>query len=107
MIERTDRLKALLSCLTIKHLQNDLIITEDILEEALPPEALPHIAEELNISKEEDLSYLLLNGSSTFPESLQNFAKNKKYFNLFPLEGLNVKSLLKYDKLIMDLKTLQ
>ena len=86
----------------------------------------------LNIKNERKLSYLVLYDQNG-PEvgEIEGWAKNQKYFNLFPLEGLinrniwqrifeseksrpnqllflglNVKSLLKYDKLIFDIDML-
>lgn len=104
MIDRTVRLNAIIHCLTIKHLQGDLIIvTENLMTNQ--PTNIPRLAKDINTRNEEELSYMILTSSDK--TALSNFAAEKKYFNVFPISGLNVKSLLKYDKLLMDVPTLR
>lgn len=104
MIDRTVRLNAIIHCLTIKHLQGDLIIVTENLMTAQPTN-IPRLAKDINTRNEEELSYMILTSSDK--PALSNFAAEKKYFNVFPISGLNVKSLLKYDKLLMDVPTLR
>ncbi|CAG5095805.1 Oidioi.mRNA.OKI2018_I69.XSR.g14345.t1.cds [Oikopleura dioica] len=100
MIDRATRIKALVSCLTLKFIQGDLLVVSSLTNN------IEAISKKLNTKKEPELSYLVLNKDNDYPIPLENWIRSKKYYNLFPVEGLNVKSLLKYDKLIIDLETL-
>jgi len=101
MIDRVTRVKALVSCLTLKFLQGDMILVSSLSN------SIESISKKLNVKREPEMSYLVLNKDSNYPIPLENWIRSKKYYNLFPVEGLNTKSLLKYDKLILDLETLE
>jgi hypothetical protein len=84
MIDRTVRLNAIIHCLTIKHLQGDLIIVTENLMTAQPTN-IPRLAKDMNTRNEEELSYMILTSSDK--PALSNFAAEKKYFNVFPISG--------------------
>jgi len=103
---RNIKLSALCSCLTIKHFQDDLIVVSDYGNlNRINPAILKRDVEE------NDCSFVILKTDHAMYTGTQDlFDKlygTEKLMNVFPAEGLNVLSLLKHDKLVMDLKTLE
>jgi len=92
----------LLMALTIKSLQNDLII-------ASPMECLNEEGSfsEVLINRGLDSSTaLLIHGDYESPSALGNALEKDQFRSLMPLCGLNVYSILKHDKLILSMEVL-
>jgi len=105
-LDRKIKLSALCSCLTIKHYQNDLIIISDYSHlNRINPAILKKDIEE------PECSFMILKSDRPMyagaDELFDKLYGAEKLMNVFPTNGLNVVSLLKHDKLVMDLETLR
>lgn len=107
-------IRALTIALTIKRVQNDLVIVEDV---DLPMQnnavlnddqtakqetctlKLKELLESRNMDKN---SILFVHGENT-PQNLHTAVEMSRGWNIMPLIGLNVLSILKHDKLVVEL----
>ena len=84
--------------LTVKHIQNDLIVVDDV--------ELPEDGEKCfsNFVENRDLaqnSMLFIHEETNYPNNLSEIVKDARTLSLMPLVGLNVYSILKHDKLVL------
>uniref|UniRef100_H2Z2W3 Large ribosomal subunit protein uL4m n=1 Tax=Ciona savignyi TaxID=51511 RepID=H2Z2W3_CIOSA len=91
-------LEGLLIALTIKHIQNDLII----IESAEVPEDMMNLDGYLQSRNLIDSSLLLVHGEEENTTNIGNLVENTSSINLMPQFALNVYSILKHDKLLLS-----
>jgi len=92
----------LTSALTIKYLQNDLIIASPM---ECPPEN--HDFHRMLVNREiESNSILFVHKDNSSPQYLGDALENEVFQSLMPLSALNVYSILKYDKLVLSMDIL-
>nr|XP_002122114.1 39S ribosomal protein L4, mitochondrial-like isoform X2 [Ciona intestinalis]XP_018668162.1 39S ribosomal protein L4, mitochondrial-like isoform X2 [Ciona intestinalis] len=91
-------LDGLLIALSIKHIQNDLII----IESAQISQDMPDFDEYLENRNLSEASMLLVHAENENISYLEHLAEDSKLLNIMPLYGLNVCSILKHDKLVLS-----
>ncbi|XP_078487333.1 large ribosomal subunit protein uL4m-like [Ciona intestinalis] len=91
-------LDGLLIALSIKHIQNDLII----IESAQISQDMPNFDEYLENRNLSETSMLLVHAENENISYLEQLVEDSKFFNILPLYGLNVCSILKHDKLVLS-----
>ncbi|XP_022902494.2 large ribosomal subunit protein uL4m [Onthophagus taurus] len=91
------RLHGLTSTLSIKLAQDDLHVVDNL---DLPSDE-PKFIEELVKSRNWGLSVLFVDVSDIMPRNITAATDTIKHFNLMPVYGLNVYSMLKYDTLVL------
>lgn len=115
MLPTNIRLMGLCSALTVKHAQDDLVVVdtfdtlppppdplEMMVDETSPPSPLEAMAEERNWG----YSILFVDTLDTAPRNLALSCSDVAEFNIMPLYGLNVYSMLKHDTLVLTYRAL-
>jgi len=93
-LDRNIKISALCSCLTIKHFQNDLIVVSRYDE-------IDDLAVTLEeIAGERECTFMVIgdSGASHFSS-----LSTSERINVFGFDGINLESMLKYDKLVLDM----
>jgi len=94
--------KGLTSALTIKFLQNDLIIANPM--NCLPDDGFYTLM--IKNRKLNESSILFVHGDHEYPESLGDALEYARTQSMMPLSALNVYSILKHDKLVLSMNIL-
>uniref|UniRef100_A0A915PJV9 Large ribosomal subunit protein uL4m n=1 Tax=Setaria digitata TaxID=48799 RepID=A0A915PJV9_9BILA len=98
------RLEGLCVAVTIKHVQNDLVIVDDF---ASLPSNSAQFMHDLADSRNWGYSVLFVNDSSEVPENLVEVCDKIPTFNVMPVYGLNCFSLVKHETVVFSLAALQ
>lgn len=97
-------LSGLTSVLTIKSLQNDLIVANPM--ESLPESEDFQFTTMLSNRGADTNSILFVHNNEFPPKELGNAIENSKIHSMMPLAALNVYSILKHDKLVLSMDIL-
>jgi large subunit ribosomal protein L4 len=104
MLPDSIRLKGLCTALTIKHVQNDLIIADDFDSISSNDSQFLHdLAEKRNWG----YSVLFVDTDSNMPSNLVAAIENIPSFTAIPLYGLNCYSIMKHDTLVFSKKAIE
>uniref|UniRef100_A0A0R3S0Z7 Large ribosomal subunit protein uL4m n=1 Tax=Elaeophora elaphi TaxID=1147741 RepID=A0A0R3S0Z7_9BILA len=98
------RLEGLCVAVTIKHVQNDLVIVDDF---ASLPNDDAQFMHDLADSRNWGYSVLFINDNSEVPENLAKVCEEIPTFNVMPVYGVNCFSLVKHDTVVFSLAALQ
>jgi len=104
MLPETIRLHGLRTALTIKHVQDDLIIVDDF---SSLPDDNPQFLHDLADARNWGYSVLFVDVSSNdIPRNLTQAADQIPSFNVMPVYGLNCYSIIKHETLILSRRAL-
>ncbi|XP_074658940.1 large ribosomal subunit protein uL4m-like [Tubulanus polymorphus] len=103
MLNVNTRIKGLCSALTFKYAQDDLHIVDSL---DLPSEN-PEYLEELMDAKNWGLSVLFIDDTDIMPRNIIAASSKLPQFNLMPVYGLNIVSMLKHEGLVITLRGLE
>lgn len=99
MLPDAIRLQGLCVALTIKHVQNDLVIVDDF--ESLP-NSEPVYMRDLAETRNWGYSVLFVSDSADVSKNLVEVCEAIPSFNIMPVYGLNCYSLIKYDTIVLS-----
>ncbi|VDM95461.1 unnamed protein product [Thelazia callipaeda] len=97
------RLEGLCIAVTVKHVQNDLVIVDDF---ASLPSNDAQFMHDLADYRNWGYSVLFVNESSEVPENLAKICDEIPTFNVLPVYGLNCFSIIKHDTVVFSLAAL-
>lgn len=98
------RVQALVSTLSAKMAQNDIVFVDTIADfPHTEPDEIRSFIEERMIGP----STLIVDVSDFFPKNLSLAAESVKWINLMPVYGLNVYSMLKHETLVLTVAAVQ
>ncbi|XP_076824313.1 large ribosomal subunit protein uL4m-like [Clavelina lepadiformis] len=96
-------LKGLTIALTVKLVQDDLIVVDDV---EIPEADTNFFNDVINSRNLSENSLLFMHAENDFPQNLSEIVSNSRTLSLMPASALNVWSMLKHDKLILPLSML-
>uniref|UniRef100_A0A0M3KGS9 Large ribosomal subunit protein uL4m n=1 Tax=Anisakis simplex TaxID=6269 RepID=A0A0M3KGS9_ANISI len=99
MLPDAIRLKGLCVALTIKHVQNDLVIVDDF---ASLPNSEPQFLNDLADARNWGYSVLFVTDSSQVPQNLVDACESIPSFTIMPIYGLNCYSIMKYETVVLS-----
>jgi len=97
MLPFASRVQGLTHTLTIKFLQDDIKVVDDLEIPTDEPEYLLELVRERGWGK----STLFVDTTDYFPKNITAATEEVNYFNLMPVYGLNVYSMLKHETLVL------
>lgn len=103
MLNDSDRVWGLRSTLTVKFAQNDLHIVDSL---DIPTDD-PEYIEDLFASRFWGFSALFVDDTDIMPRNISLALNKIKHFNLMPVYGLNVYSMLKHETLVLTLAAVE
>lgn len=103
MLPLGDRVRGLRVALTFKHAQNNLHIVDSLDL----PTSDPKYLEDLVESRGWGLSVLFVDDTDVMPENISIATSEIKPYNIMPLYGLNVFSMLKHETLVITKAALE
>lgn len=103
MLPDAIRIGGLCAGLTLKHIQNDVVVVDDY--QSLPSDD-PQYLHDLAESRNWGYSVLFINESSEVSVKLTSSCAKISSFNVMPVYGFNCFSLIKYDTIVFSEKAL-
>jgi len=103
MLDYTERVYGLTHTLSVKAVQDDLVVVENLSLPAADPEYLQDLARERGWVG----SVLFVDTEDEFDEYITAATDDIPHMNLMPVYGLNVRSLLKHETLVLTVRAVE
>lgn len=103
MLPFSIRVRGLITALSIKLAQDDLKVVDSLNIPTEDPKFLENLVE----SRRWGDSVLFIDNSDIMPKNISVATEKIKHFNLMPVYGLNVYSMLKHDTLVLTLAAVE
>ncbi|KAG1666201.1 39S ribosomal protein L4, mitochondrial [Nymphon striatum] len=104
MLDFYNRIRGLTTALSVKHAQDSLHIVDSLAVPTDDPDYLLKLQDERNWG----ISVLFIDDvDMTMPRNISLACEEIKHFNLMPVYGLNVFSMLKHESLVLTLSALE
>jgi len=97
------RVYGLTNTLSVKMVQDDIHVVDNLEIPTLDPEYLVELAKERNWSN----SILFVDTEDKFPKNVTACTEEIPHMNLMPVYGLNVNSMLKHRKLVLTVRAVE
>jgi len=103
MLDYTERVYGLTHTLSVKAVQDDLVVVENLSLPAADPEYLQDLARERGWVG----SVLFIDTEDEFDEYITAATDEIPHMNLMPVYGLNVRSMLKHETLVLTVRAVE